>query len=137
MEQMLNITKALADGNRVRVVLALTEYDELCVCQITEILGHATPTISRHMSVLQNAGLVKSRKDGRWVYYRLSETFPRRLLQWLKDRAGSANEIARDRAKLKTILSCGLDALCKTQKERRACRPTASISHRIKGGVAL
>ena len=121
MQQMLNITKALADGNRLRVIMALTEYEELCVCQITEILGHATPTVSRHMSVLQKGGLVKSRKDGRWVYYRLSETFPRRLLQWLKDAAIDAREIARDKQKLKAILSCGPDALCKKQRKRRGC----------------
>lgn len=121
MEQILNITKALADGNRLRVIMALTDYDELCVCQITEILGHATPTVSRHMSVLQNAGLVKSRKEGRWVYYRLSQTFPRRLLEWLNDAAGNADEIARDKEKLRTILSNGLDALCKTQRKRREC----------------
>jgi ArsR family transcriptional regulator, arsenate/arsenite/antimonite-responsive transcriptional repressor len=122
MEQPLNITKALADGNRLRVIMALTDYDELCVCQITEILGHATPTVSRHMSVLQNAGLVKSRKEGRWVYYSLSETFPRRLLQWLKEAAGNADEIVRDKAKLKAIVSNGLDALCRTQRQRRECR---------------
>jgi ArsR family transcriptional regulator, arsenate/arsenite/antimonite-responsive transcriptional repressor len=122
MEQALAITKALADGNRLRVIMALTGYEELCVCQITEILGHATPTVSRHMSVLQNAGLVRSRKEGRWVYYRLSENFPRRLLQWLKDAAGNAEEIDRDREKLESIVSSGLDALCKTQRQRRECR---------------
>ena len=119
MEQTLNITKALSDGNRLRVIMALTEFEELCVCQITEILGHATATVSRHMSVLQNAGLVKSRKEGRWVYYRLSQTFPLRLLQWLKDAAGDANEVVRDKEKLKAIVSEGRDALCKTQRQRR------------------
>jgi len=122
MEQTINTIKGLADGNRLRVIMALGTYNELCVCQVTEILGLATATVSRHMSVLQNAHLVKSRKEGRWVYYRLSETFPPQLLQWLKDAAGSANEIARDKEKLKTILSCGLEVLCKTQRQRRAGR---------------
>jgi ArsR family transcriptional regulator, arsenate/arsenite/antimonite-responsive transcriptional repressor len=122
MEKTLNITKALADGNRLRVIMALTDHDELCVCQITEILGHTTATVSRHMSVLQNAGLVRSRKDGRWVYYRLSETFPRRLLTWLNEAAGNANEILQDKENLKTIISNGLDALCKTQRTRRNCK---------------
>ena len=121
MEQTLNITKALADGNRLRVIMALTHYDELCVCQITEMLGHATATVSRHMSVLQNAGLVKSRKEGRWVYYGISQSFPLQLLQWLKDAVGNTEEIARDKEKLRTILSDGLDALCRTQRQRREC----------------
>jgi ArsR family transcriptional regulator len=122
MEKTLNITKALADGNRLRVIMALTDHDELCVCQITEILGHTTATVSRHMSVLQNAGLVRSRKDGRWVYYRLSETFPRRLLTWLNEAAGNANEILQDKENLRIIISKGLDALCKTQRTRRNCK---------------
>ena len=121
MEETLAITKALADGNRLRVIMALTGYNELCVCQITEILGHATPTISRHMSVLQNAGLVKSRKEGRWVYYGISQSFPLQLLQWLKEAVGNTEEIARDKEKLTTILSDGLDALCRTQRQRREC----------------
>jgi ArsR family transcriptional regulator, arsenate/arsenite/antimonite-responsive transcriptional repressor len=122
MEKTLNITKALSDGNRLRVIMALTGYEELCVCQITEMLGHATATVSRHMSVLQNAGLVKSRKKGRWVYYRLSETFPCLLLQWLNDSAANTDEIKRDKEKLKAVVSCGLDELCKTQRQRRESR---------------
>jgi ArsR family transcriptional regulator len=121
MEELLNITKALADGNRLRVIMALTAYDELCVCQITEFLGHATATVSRHMNVLQKAGLVKSRKDGRWVYYSLSESFPHRLLGWLIDSVAHENEIERDKVTLKSIVSCKLDVLCRTQRQRREC----------------
>lgn len=121
MEKFINITKALADGNRMRVIMALMDCNELCVCQITELLGHATATVSRHMSVLQNAGLVKSRKEGRWVYYGISQSFPLQLLEWLKDAVGNTEEIARDKEKLRTILSDGLDALCRTQRQRREC----------------
>ena len=119
MEQTLNITKALADGNRLRVVMALTTCDELCVCQITEMLGLATATVSRHMSVLQNAGLVKSRKDARWVYYRLSETFPSLLFRWLEESAGHSVEIEADRENLKAIISSEPQVLCKAQRRRR------------------
>ncbi|HEN20439.1 MAG TPA: ArsR family transcriptional regulator [Desulfobacteraceae bacterium] len=122
MEKTINITKALADGNRLRVINALMDQNELCVCQITEMLGHSTPTVSRHMSVLQNAALVRSRKEGRWVYYRLSETFPPILLQWLKDAMGNAEEIIRDKEKLEGVFSCGVEALCRTQRLRRNCR---------------
>jgi ArsR family transcriptional regulator len=81
MDRILSIAKALADGNRLRVVMTLKNCGELCVCQITEMLALATPKVSRHMSVLQQAGLVKSRKDSRWVYYGISETFAPLLLQ--------------------------------------------------------
>ncbi len=118
MDKELGITKALADGNRLRVVMALTEHDELCVCQITAMFDLAMATVSRHISVLQKAGLVKSRKDSRWVYYRLAETFPPLLLQWLKDALLHSDNIAGDNERLKSIVARDLDALCKAQKQR-------------------
>jgi len=129
MEQVLNIIKALADKNRLRVVEALTIQKELYVCQITEMLGLAMPTVSRHMSVLQKAGLVENRKEGRWVCYRLSEAFPSPLLRWLNGVLASSHEIAKDMEKVRTILTYDLDALCKSQKQRRA-RNVRSITRR-------
>ncbi len=70
MNSFIAITKALSDGNRVRALLALRK-GELCVCQIIELLALAPSTVSKHMSILKNAGLVCSRKDERWIYYRL------------------------------------------------------------------
>jgi len=63
----MNLTKALADESRVRAVLALRQ-GELCVCQITELFGFAPSTVSKHLSILFQANLVESRKDGRWIY---------------------------------------------------------------------
>ena len=71
MRDLMKITKALADENRIRVLLALRR-GELCVCQIVELLGLATSTVSKHMSILKQARLVESRKEGRWIYYRLA-----------------------------------------------------------------
>ena len=119
MDQVLSTTKALADGSRLRVIMALTDHEELCVCQITEMFHLAMPTVSRHMSVLQNAGLVKSHKDSRWVYYRLSEAFPPLCLKWLKQALKDSDDIAEDKIKMETILSCDLEDLCKAQKQRQ------------------
>jgi ArsR family transcriptional regulator len=121
MDQVLSITKALADGSRLRIIMALTNHEELCVCQLTELLNLAMPTVSRHMSVLQNAALVKSRKDSRWVYYRLSEAFQPLCLKWLKHALKDSNDIAEDKKRMETILSYELDELCRTQKQRRMC----------------
>ena len=63
MREFMNITKALADENRVRMLMALRG-GELCVCQITELFGLAPSTMSKHLSMLFQAGLVESRKDG-------------------------------------------------------------------------
>jgi ArsR family transcriptional regulator, arsenate/arsenite/antimonite-responsive transcriptional repressor len=122
VEKTLNSTKALADGNRMRVITALMERDELCVCQITEMLQLSTATVSRHMSILQNARLVQSRKESRWVFYRLANTFPGLLRQWLTESIADSPEITADRQNLLTILSCDPDDLCRKQKKRKECR---------------
>ncbi len=121
MRETLTITKALADGNRLRVLMALTKTGELCVCKITEMLELAPATVSRHMSILQNAHLVKSRKDSRWVHYRLSNTFPPSLLEWLKESIGQSGECVRDDDRLKCIIARGQDESCATQKEQKSC----------------
>ena len=72
MFEFLNITKALAEENRLRILLAL-DGAELCVCQLVELLELAPSTVSKHMSVLRQARLVESRKDGRWMHYRLAD----------------------------------------------------------------
>ena len=70
MREFMAITKAVADQNRSRVLPALHGGD-LCVCQITELFGLAASTISKHLSILDQAGWVDSRKDGRWIHYSL------------------------------------------------------------------
>ncbi len=122
VEKTLSIAKALADGNRMRVVVVLMDHNELCVCQITEMLGLAAATVSRHMAVLQNARLVQSRKEGRWVYYRLITPFPELLRQWLVESLARSSEIQTDRKNLQQILACNPDDLCRHQKERKGCR---------------
>jgi ArsR family transcriptional regulator, arsenate/arsenite/antimonite-responsive transcriptional repressor len=62
---------ALSDESRLRLVFALRQ-GELCVCQLIALLGLAPSTVSKHLSMLRDAGLVNARKEGRWVYYRLS-----------------------------------------------------------------
>jgi ArsR family transcriptional regulator len=69
---MIRVMKALSDPNRVKV-LKMLEIRSLCVCEITAILGLAQPTVSKHLKVLEEAGLVESWKEGSWVNYRLPE----------------------------------------------------------------
>ncbi|MCC7431081.1 winged helix-turn-helix transcriptional regulator [bacterium] len=68
MDELTKIFKALSDKNRLRILKMLQE-KSLCVCEITEILGLSTATVSVHLSLLKNAGLVTDSKDGRWVNY--------------------------------------------------------------------
>ncbi|MEX0885764.1 MAG: metalloregulator ArsR/SmtB family transcription factor [Phycisphaeraceae bacterium] len=71
MRDFLTITKALSDETRVRALVALGR-GELCVCQLVELLELAPSTVSRHLELLHQAGLIERRKQGRWHYYRLA-----------------------------------------------------------------
>jgi len=66
--------KALADPNRVAIVNRLAGEDELCVCRLVGELGLSQPTISHHLRLLREAGLVTARRKGTWAYYRLVPT---------------------------------------------------------------
>ena len=63
--------KALADPTRVAIVNCLSAADEVCVCNLTETFDLSQPTISHHLKVLKDAGLVESTRRGTWAYYRL------------------------------------------------------------------
>ena len=70
MDELIKIAKALSDRNRVRI-LKMLECKPLCVCEITSVLGLATSTVSSHLSLLRDVGLITDRKDGKWVEYQL------------------------------------------------------------------
>ena len=72
MDELIKIAKALSDRNRVRI-LKMLESKPMCVCEITSVLGLATSTVSSHLSLLRDAGLITDRKDGKWVEYRLKD----------------------------------------------------------------
>jgi ArsR family transcriptional regulator len=120
MRDFMSITRALSDPNRVRILLMLRR-GELCVCQITELFGLATSTVSKHLSVLHQAGLIASRKTERWVYYRLSDNSApvavREALDWVRKSLARTDEAIADRKKLNRILKMDLAEIC-----RRQCR---------------
>lgn len=68
MKNLLKVMKALSDPNRVKIVKMLQQR-ELCVCELTAALEIGQPTVSSHLKLLEEAGLVKSRKEGLWVNY--------------------------------------------------------------------
>jgi len=119
IENYVTVTKALSDSNRVRALCALRK-GELCLCQIIELLDLAPSTISKHMSILKQAGLVKSRKDGRWVYYRLSdkkdESFIQDIIKLLLSVLEQDQQVLADDRHMAVINSWGLEMLCKCNK---------------------
>ena len=116
----VKIFKALSDQNRVRAIMSLKER-ELCVCQIVELLGLASSTVSKHMSLLADAGLVESEKRGRWVYYRPASNGDhqtKETLAMLPRLLDGENQLAKDNESLKSILELDPETLCRIQSER-------------------
>jgi ArsR family transcriptional regulator len=71
----------LSDETRLRCLVLLQREGELCVCELTHALGESQPKISRHLAMLRDAGVVSDRRQGQWVYYRVSEV----LGYWMRD----------------------------------------------------
>src|SRR5207237_8559170 len=71
--------KALADPTRVAIVNRLAAADEVCVCDFVAALDLAQPTVSHHLKVLRDAGLVESSRRGTWAFYRLVPEAVRQL----------------------------------------------------------
>jgi DNA-binding transcriptional ArsR family regulator len=92
------------------------------VCQIIELLALAPSTVSKHMSVLKQAGLVQGQKRGRWMYYRqASAQAPLHVgqaLDWLRSSLHGSPRIKDDRKRLHSILKVNRENLCKKQSVR-------------------
>jgi len=116
-----NLTKALADATRLRLLLALRR-QEMCVCQLTELLGLAPSTVSRHLSILYQAGLVDARKEGRWMFYSLpgkrAPAAARAAIDWVSNSLRDEPLVAEDARRLKKVLKLDRALLCKRQCRR-------------------
>lgn len=106
MEPVLAIAKALSDQTRVRALLALRG-GELCLCQLVDLLDMAPSTVSRHMDLLHQAGLVERRKEGRWHYFRLRRRSAtptvRKALRWALDHPADDPRVRSDDKRLQRI----------------------------------
>jgi ArsR family transcriptional regulator len=72
MKAFVKVMKALSDPNRVKV-LKMLQRGTMCVCKIQDALGIAQPTVSKHLKILEDAGLVSRRKEGLWAHYSLTD----------------------------------------------------------------
>lgn len=114
MRKVMAVTKALADVNRVRAVMAL-RHGELCVCQIIELLEMAPSTVSKHMAILHQAGLVESRKQGRWIYYRVAKDAPPAVegaLRWVREALAKEPQVVEDSRRVKAIINRPREGAC-------------------------
>lgn len=72
LEEASRLFRALADETRLAILKQLREQGEVCACRFTACCEVAQPTVSHHLKVLREAGLVETEKRGLWVYYRLN-----------------------------------------------------------------
>jgi ArsR family transcriptional regulator, arsenate/arsenite/antimonite-responsive transcriptional repressor len=135
MREFLAITGALSDENRVRTLLALRG-GELCVCQITELLGLAPSTVSKHISLLRAAGLVEVRKEGRWIFYRLADEqavpMAREAIEWAMLSLAESPRVREDIKRLKRILKEDPEEICRRQMGKS---PSCSSAPAIPAGA--
>lgn len=120
MRETVVITKALADENRLRIIMMVQD-KEACVCQIVEVLGNASSTVSKHLSILKGAGLIESYKQGRWIYYHLPKEpskVARKALEWVRESLEDSEAIRSDRLKGTVVCEQEPEAVAKSQRER-------------------
>ena len=110
LSEMEKLFLALADKTRLRLLNLMRE-DEICVCFFTEVLGESQPKISRHLAYLRNAGIVSTRREGKWMHYSIENpknTYAaqvlRDTLEWLK-----AQDDMREDLKKLEVVCCSVD----------------------------
>jgi DNA-binding transcriptional ArsR family regulator len=73
--------KSLADETRLTIIMSLSIEEELCVCDIANIIGSSISTASHHLRLLKNSGLAKSRREGKMIFYSLTDPFIKVIMQ--------------------------------------------------------
>ena len=95
--------KLLADETRLSVLLLIADEGELCVCELTSALGLSQPKISRHLAMLRSSKVLRDRRQGQWVFYRLNPDLP----QWAQF------TLAHTKAENSALLAPLQQGLCK------------------------
>jgi len=112
MKNLVTIFKALSDPNRVRIIKML-ELRKLCLCEISSILKLANSTVSKHLSILKNAGLITDDKDGKWVNFELvsspESVYVQDMLSLLKKYSNNDNMVKND---LKSVNKVDRKVIC-------------------------
>ena len=84
------VFKAFCDENRIRI-LEMLQTGEKCGCKLLEELNVTQPTLSHHMKILCDSGIVEGRKEGKWTHYKISDDGRKNALKLLKEITGTQN----------------------------------------------
>ena len=85
IEEAARAFKALGDENRLQIVKMIAKRDDVCACSLLDDLNMTQPTLSHHMKLLRDCGVVKARKEGRWMHYSLDSEVVEQLASFLKE----------------------------------------------------
>ena len=123
MDTLLLILKALSDKNRLRIFCALISYKELCACQIIEFLNVAGATASRHLSLMVTAGILKNRKQGRWIYFRINtkDASLEPVIHWVVQQLEGSTQTKKDLQTLRRIIKIPCEELSQKQRSGSSC----------------
>jgi len=113
LDVTVSIARAIGHPARSRI-LAMLAGGELCVCQITEVLGLAQSTVSTHLRELKRVGLIQERKDSRWVYFSLADD--EESAAWLKVLLFSVEhdqQLAADSERVRELRDVPVEDLCR------------------------
>lgn len=105
MKKVLRILKLLSDETRLRIVMILMRR-ELCVCQIMAVLGISQPLISRNLALLDDAGLLNERREGKLVFYSLKKDLPRFIARLIKSIDAELKDDKITLVDLETLKDC-------------------------------
>ena len=135
------VMKSVADPTRVRI-LKLLEGGEMCVCQVIAVMEFNQSTISKHLFLLKAAGLVRERRQGKWVHYSLDGSggspYARKMLKVLKNWLNDDPVLERDRKREAIARDVGPMEICErgmTLRPRRsgACFPAPRKEAAVSG----
>ena len=102
MEKVIQKFKAMGDENRFRILMLLL-IRPLCVCELLEVLDIKGGTLSAHLKLLKNAGLISQKKDGRWIVYTISSEKNKTFLNEIEKELGDNKKIQDDKEKIGRI----------------------------------
>lgn len=113
MKELVKVFKAVADPNRIRI-LKMLQQKKMCVCELSAALGITQPSVSRHLAMMKEAGLVRDEREGHWINYQLSEEkvnqYAPVIMEHIKSWINDNSRIKEDAAKIKSL---NRETLCK------------------------
>ncbi|MDA3850667.1 MAG: metalloregulator ArsR/SmtB family transcription factor [Spirochaetaceae bacterium] len=115
MDELIQRLKALSDANRMRIVMMLGQR-ALCVCELLEVLDISGGTLSNHLKILHNSGLVDQHKDGRWVEYAIKNGEPQSFIHRVTSDYLEKEPFLSDRRKVNSITRLICSSASKNRK---------------------